>query len=143
MDPVTVAIVVILGKYALDKGAEIAPVIGAQALAVGERLFRFVFDRLTSKGTEKEVIARGFERDPAIFEKPFAKILDEEMRSDARFAAEVHKLVDEYNRSVEAHSGGDEYKIRVGGAVTGTGFVVGSGTVSAGRDIVGGNKKTQ
>lgn len=141
MDPITVGIVVVLGKYAIDKGAEIAPVIGKQALDVAERLFRFVVDRLSSKGREEEVIAKGFEKDPDVFEKPFAKILDEEMQSDAAFAAEVRRLVNEYNSSVEARKASDEYKIHISGSVSGVGFVVGRGTVSAGGDIVGGSKE--
>lgn len=143
MDPIIAGIVIVLGKYALDKGAEIAPQIGRQALDTVERLFKLVINRISSKGQEGEVIAKGFEKDPKTFDKPLAKMLDTEMRADADFAAKVRKLVDEYDHSVDAHSGGDEYKISIGGSVSGVGVVVGGGKVSAGRDIVGGTKERQ
>jgi hypothetical protein len=138
VDPISDAIVVVLGKYAIDKGAEIAPRVGRHAVETAERLFKLVMDRLSSKGGEGEVIASGFEREPDVFAKPFARVLDHEIESDPVFAAQVYKLVDGYNQAVDAHSGADEYKISIKGPVSGVGFVVGSGTVSAGGDIVGG-----
>ena len=45
MDPITTSIVMVLGKYALDKGGELAQEVGPQALEAAKEMFSLALNR--------------------------------------------------------------------------------------------------
>ncbi len=144
MDPLTVGVIVTLGKYALDKASDIIPVLGAEASRIIDQLFGFVTEHLSGKGTKETVVTEGFKSDPETFEKPFAKLLEEEIKANPAFSARIRELVNEYNDLADARGVDNKYKISVSikGDVSATGSILGSGTVIAKGDIVGGDKTT-
>ena len=56
LDPLTASIVVILGKYALDKGLELGKEVGPQALDAAAKMFKLVLERIGKK--KPEVMAK-------------------------------------------------------------------------------------
>ena len=52
MDPLTMSVVVILGKYALDKGLELGREVGPQALQVAKEMLELVLNRIGKKRPE-------------------------------------------------------------------------------------------
>lgn len=140
MDPFTAGVMIALGKYAADKAIEAIPVIGAEAAKLLEKMYNFVLDKLSAIGTSEKVIVDGYVDDSATYEKPFAKILSEEINRNQIFAEELQKIIDEYNQILKSKGVSESYAINVKGNLTATGSVFGSGSVSAGGDIVGGNK---
>ena len=63
-DPITAAIVTILGKYVIDKGVELAKDVGPAAVAKAADLAKAAFARLR-KEPKGQVVADGFEEDLA------------------------------------------------------------------------------
>lgn len=85
--------------------------------------------------------AEGFSSDPETYEKPFAKLLEEEINSNPMFASRVRELIDSYNNLIDSPDADHQYIIRVEGDFRATGSVFGSGTAKTGGDIVGGDKR--
>ena len=102
MDPVTAAVLTILGKYALDKGTELAKEVGPHAVATAKKLFTVTLDRLRKRG--KGTIADEYEQDPATYEKPVGKEVDKAKAADAAFATQLKALIAEYDQQAEAHA---------------------------------------
>lgn len=140
MDPIIVGLVVVLGKYALDKAVEVAPVVGAVAIDALSRTFEFVTRALSAGGEREATIVDEFTNDPNTYEKPFAMILQAEIERNPQFAQRVSELIAEINREVERRDLDSSYQIGVKGDFKTVGSVFGSGSVSAGGDIVGGSK---
>jgi len=140
VDPFTAGVMIALGKYIADKTVEAIPAIGAEATKLLEKMYKFITDRLSAKGTSEKVIVDGYDDDPATFEKPFSKILSEEINGNKAFAEELQKIINEYNEALKSKGISESFAINVHGNLTATGSVFGSGSVSAGGDIVGGNK---
>jgi hypothetical protein len=138
MDPITVSVAVILGKYAMDKlgkyaidsGVELGKEIGPKALNTAKDMFGMVLDRLRGDPSRK-VIADEFEKDPETYQKPLEKSLEAEVQADPAFAAQLQSLVSQYEEAAK------EYAVETGrtyqAIVTGSGAAaVGAGAVSAG-----------
>lgn len=140
MDPFISGVLVAIGKYVVDKTADAIPAMGAEASKLLEKMYRFIVDKLSNKGTSEKVIVEEYEKDPATYEKPLAKILEEEFKRNPAFAEELQRMVDEYNQKLKSEGASESYAINVKGSITSTGSVFGSGSVSAGGDIVGGDK---
>lgn len=140
MDPLAATVVIVLGKYALDKAPEIIPALGAEVSRALGRLFKFVTEHVASKGTREATITEEFASDPETFAKPFAKILEAEILRDPSFAESIRAMIDEYNKAVLTSGLDPSYQVSVGGDLTSVGSVFGSGSVQAGGDIVGGSK---
>lgn len=96
MDPIVASIVVILGKYALDKGAELAKEAGPTAKEYAGKLFDIALKRLrrTPKG---EFVADNFEASPDTYAKPLESELAELAQADAQFAAQLEELAAQYD----------------------------------------------
>ena len=95
MDPLTASVVIILGKYAIDKGASLAKEVGPKAVELAGQLFVTVMSRLRESEKTKRY-ADDYEADPETFEKPVAKALDAEVQADPSFAAELRDLLSRY-----------------------------------------------
>jgi len=141
MDPLTVGLIAILGKYALDKAAEIIPVVGAEASRMITLIYNLAIGEVSSEGDKEKMVAENFAADPETYEKPFAKLLDDAINSNPVFANHLRELVNNYNNLIDSQNKDHRYKIGVKGDFWVTGSVFGSGTVSAGGDIIGGIKK--
>lgn len=123
MDPLTTAITTILGKYAIDKGATLIKEAGQAAANVAAKLFEKVIARLKANPDDKKNAER-FEQNPEGYKAPIADAIDEQMKSDPNFAAELKQLADEYDRvkitvtttTVTASHG----SVAVGGSVGGS-----------------------
>ncbi len=102
MDPITVAVVTVLGKYALDKGAKLAEEIGPQALETVKAMFGMVLARVR-KEPRGEVIVEEFEADPDAYEKPLARKIEAATETDAAFAQELQALYEEFAAHAQAH----------------------------------------
>jgi hypothetical protein len=111
MDPLTVAVTTILGKYAIDKGATLLKEAGKAAADAAGKLFQRVLDRLKADPAEAKNAER-FEKDPQGYAKPIADAVADKVQSDPKFAAELQALVDEFKKSANAtiiQAGGDVF----------------------------------
>jgi hypothetical protein len=151
-DPITAAIVTILGKYVVDKGVELAKEVGPAAVGKAADLARVAFARLR-KGPKGQMVAEGFEEDPATYQKPLEKELAAAAQADPDFAGELGALLagyEEASGSYKASLSGSgaiaqgpgakavgERGVMVEGDVGGN---IVTGDRSVGGDVVGGDK---
>lgn len=121
IDPITAGVVIVLGKYALDKGVELSKEVGPAAAQKAGELFNTALERLR-RDPSKKVIAERFVADP----QKAAPLLEDDlaavMEADPDFAAQMKQLWEAYNE--EAGGRGTTYSATVkgGGAIAqGTG----------------------
>ena len=98
MDPLTTAVTTILGKYAIDKGVTLIKEAGQAAANVAAKLFERVIARLKASPDDKKN-AEHFEQNPEGYKAPIADAIDEQMKSDPNFAAEIKQLLEEFERT--------------------------------------------
>jgi hypothetical protein len=137
MDPFITPIALILGKYAIDKGAKLVEEVGPKALETAKEMFALALDRLR-KDPKGEVIAGEFEKDPETYQKPVEKALDETARADPEFAAQLKELLAKFEEAAKAHAAatGTTYQVTHTGS---GGLAVGPGAIAAGeRGVVAG-----
>ena len=103
MDPITISVVTILGKYALDKGVELGKAVGPKALDTAKEMFGMVLARVRQE-PRGEVIADEFEEDPETYEKPLAKKVEAATDNDADFAKELQVLYERFQSRAKAHA---------------------------------------
>jgi hypothetical protein len=142
MDPLITPIVVILGKYALDKGGEFAKEVGPKALETAKEMFTTVLDRLR-KDPKSEVVAEEFKEDPETYEKPMEKQVGKEMEADPEFAAQLQALLAQYEQAAQEHAAttGRVYQATVSGSgavAQDDSVAAGARGVAVGRDVHGG-----
>jgi hypothetical protein len=106
---------VILGKYALDKGAALAREVGPAAAKKAGELFTMALEYLR-RDPNKKVIADEFEKDPATYEKPVAKKLEEAVQTDPDFAAHLKEVLTQYEAAAKAHAAGVMYQASLRGS---------------------------
>jgi hypothetical protein len=140
MDPLTASIVVILGKYALDKGVELGKEVGPKALDTAKEMFQVVLDRV------KKVDSRTAEKYPANpegYQVPMADAVEEATEADAEFKAQLQALLEKYEELAQAHAvaTGRTYQATVsgsGGLAQDGSVATGEGGIAIGRDARGG-----
>jgi len=140
MDPLVASIVVILGKYALDKGEELGKEVGPKALDKAKEMFEVVLDRI---GKKKPETAAEYPQDPETYEKPLASAVEAEVHADSEFAAQLQALLEQYDQAAKEHARttGQVYQATVSGsgaAAQGRSVAAGAGGVAVGRDVHGG-----
>jgi len=130
MDPITISVVTILGRYALDKGVELGKAVGPQALDTAKEMFGMVLERLR-QNPRSEVIADEFEADPETYEKPLAKKVEAEMKAAPDFAQELKALFEDYKEAAREHAAasGKSYSATLEGSGA---IAQGEGAVAAG-----------
>jgi hypothetical protein len=138
-DPVTASIMVILGRYALDMGTELAREVGPAAARKAGELFRTALDYLR-RDPAGQVVAEEFKQDPATYEKPVERKLKEAVQADGHLATQLQELLAQYQEAVQAHAAaaGTAYR----GTVRGSGALAqgpGASAVGEGGVSVGGN----
>jgi hypothetical protein len=144
VEPLTATIVVILGKYALDKGVELGKAVGPKALQTAKEMFQLVLERI---GRTKPETAAEYPQDPEAYEKPLEKALQVELTLDPEFAAQLQALVECYEQAAREHAAatGRIYQATAsGGSVVAQDHSVaaGAGGVAVGRDVHGGVRIT-
>src|SRR5690348_8712705 len=82
MEPITASIVIILGKYVIDKGIELGKEVGPKALEAAQDLATKVLEKLKEK---KPALEQEYTEDPKTFEKPVEKFLETEFKNDQSF----------------------------------------------------------
>lgn len=138
-DPVTASVMIVLGKYALDKGVGLAKEVGpAAAQKAGELLkTALAYLRRDPKGA---VVADEFEQDPETYEKPVQRKLEEAVQSDPGLADQLRSLFTEYEKAAEEYkAAGPTYNATVkgSGAISqGEGDALGERAVKV-RDVQG------
>ncbi len=127
MDPLTVAVTTILGKYAIDKGATLLKEAGKAAADAAGKLFQKVIDRLKADPTEAKNADR-FEKDPVKHQELMSEVLDEKVKTDPNFRTDLSALLQEYKQSggveiIGSPIGGDVFMgdsaFKIGGDVDG------------------------
>jgi lipopolysaccharide biosynthesis regulator YciM len=130
-----------LGKYALDKGAELGKEVGPKALETAREMFESALDRLR-RDPKGEVIAGEFEQDPETYQKPVEKALTAEVQNAPVFAEQLKTLLARYEEEAETYAAaqGRMYKATVkgSGAIAQDHSVgAGAGGVAVGGDVHG------
>ena len=136
MDPLTAGILVVLGKYAIDKGPGLIEEVGPAAAEKAGELFKTALNYLRGK-PNGQFVADGFEEDPGTYEKPVAKELETAVQADPEFAARLEELWVQYQQAATAFAG-ESYQA----TLTGSGAIAqgaGASAVGAGGVQVGGN----
>ena len=130
MDPFITPIVLVLGKYALDKGAELGKEVGPQALEKVKEMFGLALDRLRREPAG-EVIAGEFEKDPQTYQKPVEKALATTIQADPALATQLKDLLAQYEAAAREHAAATGTSYRA--TLTGSGAIAqGPGAVAAG-----------
>ena len=128
MDPFITPIVLVLGKYALDKGAELGKEVGPQALEKVKEMFGLALERV------KRVDARAaqkFPDNPEGYQTPLADALTEAAQADPAFAAQLKDLLAKYEAAAKEHATATGTSYRA--TLTGSGAIAqGPGAVAAG-----------
>jgi len=142
MDPIITSVVLVLGKYALDKGAELATKVGPKALETAGEMFALALDRLR-RAPKGEVIAGEFEQDPETYRKPVEKALDAEVQTDPDFAAQLRGLLETYEQQAREHAAatGTTYRATVtddGSVAQDRSAAAGAGGIAVAGDVRGG-----
>jgi hypothetical protein len=104
MDPIVLPIVTILGKYAIDKGAELLKQAGPKVAELAGKLFEKVADRLRKDPGDAKNMQK-FEQKPEDYKAAVADALNEQLK-DPAFHAEIQKLFDEYQKAAPAGTPG-------------------------------------
>ena len=117
MDPLTASISIILGKYALDKGADLVKEVGPTALENAKEIVVAALDRLRRIPADK-VIADEYEKDPETYQKPLEKKLEAVMQADPAFAAKLKSLFEAYEAAAQEYAAaeGRTYQATITGA---------------------------
>ena len=95
MDPFTITVVTILGKYAIDKGADLAKEAGPKAAEIAGDLFKMVAKRFGRNPADAQNLER-FEKKPETYQAVVADSLEEQMK-DPEFAGDIMKLLAKYH----------------------------------------------
>lgn len=94
MDPVVAAIITIVGKYAVDKGAELAKEAGPKAVEIAGKLFNKISERFSKNPADAQNLEK-FTEKPETYQAPVADALEEQLKDEA-FAKEVEQLLEQY-----------------------------------------------
>lgn len=134
-------IVSAMGEFAVTKATDLVKSLGQEAWDALARVVNFTTGRLLEKGGSAATVVSEFQKDPATFAKPLAKMVSAECAADPGFAEALTKLVETYNAKVEARGVDVRLRIEPNRDFIAVGSVVGSGgSVSTAGDIVGGSK---
>jgi hypothetical protein len=141
MDPLTAAVVTVLGKYTIDKGATLLKEAGQAAADAAARLFHKVMERLKADPAEAKNAER-FEKNPEGYKQPITDAVEEQIKADPDFAAQLRALLEEFQRAERA-AGVSIATSHVTATASSDGLAVGSisigGSVGGDIEIQGGS----
>ncbi len=140
MDPsLLTPIVVILGKYALDKGVELGKAVGPKALEMAKEIYSLTLEHL-KRTPRSEVIADEFGKDPSAYQKPMEKELSQTADADAAFGAQLADLYRQFEATAKEYA--EAMNVDYKSLVSGSGAIAqgpGATAAGAGGVAVGGN----
>jgi hypothetical protein len=118
MDPVVTPIVLILGKYALDKGAELGKEVGPKALETAKEMFGMVLQRVKQVDPHT---AQKYPENPKGYTTPMSDALSEILQAEPDFAAKLKELLTKYDTAANEHAAatGKSYQVILTGSRTG------------------------
>jgi hypothetical protein len=142
MDPIVTPIVIVLGKYALDKGVELAKEVGPKALETAKEMFAVALDRLR-RNSEGKFVADRFEENPETYQKPLEHEIVKAVQADPDLATQLKALLAQYEEAAREHAAatGTTYQATVvgsGAIAQDHSVAAGAGGVAVGRDVHGG-----
>ena len=100
-DPLTLSVVTLLGKYAIDAGITLAKEAGPAAAKKAAELAKVALDYLRQK-PDSQVIADLYESKPDVYGDALADQLDAAVQADAAFKEQLAALMAEYERAAPA-----------------------------------------
>jgi hypothetical protein len=115
MDPLSAAIITILGKYAIDAGVTLVKEAGPAAKETAARLFGKVLHYLRQK-PGSQAIADGYEKNPAGYEAPMQDQVETALAADANFKEELQALVTQFEEQQQAFQPDVSVKVGQGSA---------------------------
>ena len=137
MDPLTMLVVDILGKYVVDKGATLLKETGHSAAQAASQLFEKAMARLKADPAEARNAER-FEQNPEGYRIPVAEAIAEKVKNDSDFAAQLTALLEDYKKAiitVDTSNVNADIVAMQGGAATGDGGVAVVGNVKGGISV--------
>ncbi len=136
MDPLTTVVIGILTKFATDEGAGIIKKAGQATADAAGKLFHGVMNKL--KGDPRfGWIVDQFVKDPENYKAPVAAAVEEEIKADPKFAAELKALVETFEKAQQA-AGVTIVNTGSGAVATQGGVAAGAGGVAVGGNVSGG-----
>lgn len=97
----TMMVVNVLGKYAVDKGATLLKESGWAAVQAASRLCEFVLTQLKDDPADARNVER-FEKNPQGYRVPITDAITDKAKSDPNFAAQLSSLLEEYIKTSRA-----------------------------------------
>jgi hypothetical protein len=136
VDSLATSVMILLGKYAVDKGVNLAKEVGPAAAQKAGDLFQAALDYLRRR-PQSENIASEYEQDPETYEKPMEKKLFAAVQTDAAFSAQLKELLAAYEATALAYRASTTISSQGSGAISqGSGDALGERAVLA-RDVQG------
>jgi hypothetical protein len=131
MDPVTIATaaLTVLAPYAKNAGRELVKTVGEVALDQAKGMLTWLKGRFAGDPVAASDLSR-FEADPDNFEPGLKATIQQKVKADPAFAAELKKRVDEIGPQIDVFQRIKDGKLAVGVQATN----IQSGTVSVTQD---------
>lgn len=101
MDPLTVSVVTILGKYAVDKGVELGKAVGPKALEIVQSMFGMVLAKIKRADPRT---ADKFPENPEGYKAPMQDALQETLDADPDFAEALRMHLETYKEAAKAYA---------------------------------------
>ena len=137
IDPLTMVVVDILGKYVVDKGATLLKEAGQSAVQAAAKLFERVMAWLKADPAEARN-AELFEENPEGYRTPVAEAIAEKVKNDSDFAAQLTELLEDYKKAIitiDTSNINTDVVATQGSAAAGEGGVAVVGNVKGGISI--------
>jgi len=136
MDPLTPIVIGVLTKFATDHGADILKKAGQATADAAGKVFNGVMNKL--KGDPRfGWIAEQFAKDPEAYKAPVTDAVEEQIKADPNFAAEMKALIESFDKAQQA-AGVTIVNTGSGAVATQGGVAAGAGGMAVGGNVSGG-----
>jgi hypothetical protein len=136
MDPLTVSVVTILGKYALDKGAALGKAVGPQALETVRSMFGMVLTKVRQTDLRT---ADTFPENPEGYAAPMQDVLQETLEADPDLTEALKAHLATYHNAATAYTTASGTSYRA--SLAGDGAIAqGEGATAAGKGATAAGK---
>lgn len=135
IDPLTMIVVDVLGKFVIDNGVTLIKESGQAATHVASKLCELVFKHLKSDPAIARNVER-FEKNPEGYQVPLADAIMEKLKADPDFSAQLSLLIEEYEEAASSFAKTD-IEVSSGAVATQDGIAAGAGGVAVGGNVKG------
>ena len=135
IDPLTMLVVNVLGKYVVDKGATLLKEAGQAAAQAASQLCEYVLTRLKADPAEAKNTEH-FEKNPEGYKTHVTDAIAANMKSDPDFATQLSDLLQQYQKAVSSNE--SAIKATSGVVATQGGIAAGVGGVAVAGNVAGG-----